>query len=105
MKSGLYTWDIYEISSDEKLQGIKFRGRIRKFGLVNGINVLAENVSPKDAENRVRFAVLSGEDVDKIVWFVKSLFPSAKVELVLSNVKNPVISRLKINDESKYEIK
>jgi len=104
MDKELLTWNIYEISSDEKLHGIKFRGRIRKFGLVNGINVLAENASHKDGDNKVRFAVLNEEDANKVTEFIKSVFPEAKIELILSNVKNPVISRLIINKEERYTI-
>jgi len=104
MEKELLIWDIYETSLDEKLHGIKFRGRIRKFGLVNGINVLAENASPKDVGNRVRFAVLNEKDAEKITWFCKSIFPNAEIKLILSKVKNPVLSRLIINKEERYEI-
>ena len=61
--SNLLKWQLYEISSDSSsLNGVMLRGRIRKFGLENNINVLAENT--EDAENGVRFATLdkgSGE--------------------------------------------
>ncbi len=97
-------WYIYEISSKEIMQGVKFRGRIRKFGLLNNINVLAENVSKKDGNNKVRFAVLNKEDTEKVINFVKSIFPSAKVHLILSDIKNPVLSKLQVNKEERYQI-
>ena len=101
----ILSWNIYEINSEkENLQGVKFRGRIRKFGLLNNINVLAENVNQKDGENKVRFAVLDNKDADKIINFIKSLFPSIEVNLVLENIKNPVLSRLQVNKEERYEI-
>ena len=61
--SHLLKWQLYEISSDtSSLNGVMLRGRIRKFGLENNIDVLAENT--EDTENGVRFATLdkgSGE--------------------------------------------
>ena len=59
MLSKIITWDIYEIIPESSLvTGVKMRGRIRKFGLEAGRNVLVENV--EDIDNRVRFAVPSG---------------------------------------------
>lgn len=104
MKGELLEWDIYEINSEEKIHSVKFRGRIRKFGLLNNINVLAENVDLKDGDNKVRFAVLNNEDAGKISGFVKILFPSAEVSLILSSVRNPVLSKLQINNGERYKI-
>jgi len=96
-------WDIYEVSSkDSPLQQVMFRGRVRKFCLVNGINVLTENSS--DDDNRVRFAVLSGENVSLIIEFINKIIPHTKVEKVMAKVKNPVLSKLKINLDERYSI-
>ena len=108
MKKELLKWNIYEISSEnESLHGVRFRGRIRKLGILNGINILAENVVKKDGENKVRFAVLNGEGLELIKNFVKKIFPSSRVELVMKNIENPVLSRLQINDpkrSQRYEV-
>ena len=40
----LLGWNVYEISARESsLNGVMLRGRIRKYGLENSINVLTEN--------------------------------------------------------------
>lgn len=94
-------WNIYEITSKDNMQGVMFRGRIRKFGLLNNINVLTEN---DKYENIVRFAVLTGQDEKPIIDFIKKLFPSAEVTLVKENVINPVLSKLRVNLEERYNI-
>ena len=103
MANDVLSWDIYEISAKEtELHGVKFRGRIRKFGLVNSINILAENT--EDEEGKVRFAVLSGSDVTSIREFLKKLVPDVVVELKRADVRNPVLSKMKVNIESRYEL-
>jgi hypothetical protein len=99
----LIKWDVYEISAEQSsLNGVKLRGRIRKFGLVNNINILAENT--EIVSNGVRFALLHGTDVIKIEQFLKSIIPDSCVELKLENISNPVLSKLKVNIESRYKI-
>jgi len=45
-------WDIYEIRTDSTpINKVMFRGRIRKFGLENKRNILAENT--QDIEKSV----------------------------------------------------
>jgi hypothetical protein len=62
-------WDIYEISTEKtKIKGVMLRGRIRKFGLMNNINILAENAH--DEEDKVRFAVLDGSNISSINEFI-----------------------------------
>lgn len=98
-------WDIYEITSKgESLQRVMFRGRIRRFGLVEGFNVLVENVAEDEKENAVRFAVLNKEDAERVKSFIKKIFPAASVSKVLGGVKNPVLSKLKVNKEERYNI-
>ncbi len=95
------TWNIYEIQSKEgSLHGIMLRGRIRKFTIEKGITCLAENAS--DKENTVRLALLEGQSPEEVVSFVENLSRGVFVEKVLSSIENPVLSKLKVNDSSRY---
>ncbi len=97
------SWNIYEIESKQAtLHGVMLRGRIRKFTIENEINCLVENAS--DKENIVRFGVLTDIDPQKIIDFVKSLLPDANITKVLEAVQNPILSKLKVNDLSRYSI-
>lgn len=96
-------WNIYEISSQtHKLHGVKCRGRIRKFANQLQINLLTENAS--DTQNVVRFAVLIDQDPSQIIDFVRSIFDDVEVTLAETNILNPVLSKLKINIDNRYEI-
>lgn len=96
-------WDFYEIrSSNTPLHGIKLRGRIRKFTIEKEITCLMENAS--DEENVVRFALVSNVNPKPIIEFVKSLLPEAEITESLKNILNPVLSKLNVNDPSRYEI-
>lgn len=96
-------WKIYEIeSSAETLHGVMFRGRIRKFTIEHNITCLAENAS--DKVNVVRFALLQDEDPAMTIEFVKNLMPDASINLALESVENPVLSKLKVNDASRYSL-
>jgi len=96
-------WDLYEIRCNhEMLHGVKLRGRIRRFAIENDVNCLVENA--QDVENVVRFGVLSGEDSGLISKFVENLLPGAVILNSLKNIPNPVLSKLKVNDLSRYEI-
>ena len=97
----LIAWDLYEItSSTTSLIGVKLRGTLRKFAFDNAINLLAENAT--DKENCVRFGVLSGSDVHLILEFIAKTFIDTNVESVMENINNPVLSKLKVNDISRY---
>lgn len=99
----LLNWDIYEISTKETaINGVMFRGRIRKLGLEKKINILIENT--QDVENGVRFAVLENTDVAAIENYVHSILEDAEIKLVEKSVANPVLSKLKVNIESRYEL-
>ena len=78
------------------------RGRIRKFGLQNNLNILVENTT--DVEARVRVALIHGTKIDQIKSFLESIISDAKLELKLESVSNPVLSKLKVNIESRYQI-
>lgn len=95
----LYT--IYEIySSTQPLHGVMFRGRIRKLCIENNINVLVENAQDKD--NVVRFAVLDPSQATCITEYVASIVPDAEINICLENIPNPILSKLKNNDEGRY---
>lgn len=103
MNTTLLLWDIYEITSDaEVLKGVMLRGRIRKFGIEQNINILTENAS--DIENGVRFAVLNKEHAVMVTDFVQMLVADCTARLVLENIANPVLSKLKVNNEGRYVI-
>lgn len=96
-------WDIYEITTEStEIHGVMLRGRIRKFGLQNSFNVLCENAA--DAEKCVRFAVITPEDAEKVIDYLKSIIPDVRVSLVLARVINPVLSKLKVNKEDRYTL-
>lgn len=96
-------WDIYEIESEaDALHGVMLRGRIRKFTIENDIVCLAENASDKD--NTVRFALLANADPVRVVELVQKLIHGSKVSKVLESIKNPILSKLKVNDISRYSL-
>ncbi len=99
----IHAWDVYEIVSDaHSLHGVKLRGRIRKHSLESNVMCFVENAS--DKENAVRFCSLTDSDPAQIINFIKKILPHATVIKVLTAVVNPVLSKLKVNDESRYEI-
>lgn len=103
MLGQLLKWDVYEISSKESsLNGVMLRGRLRKLGLENDFNVLAENT--EDSENGVRFAVLDDESAKEVTRYIKKIVPDAEVELKATSIINPVLSKLKVNIESRYSL-
>jgi len=103
MNSNLLRWQVFEITSKESsLNGIMLRGRIRKFGIENGINVLAENT--EDLDNAVRFSVLNNEDAEKIKTYLKTIVDDMVAESKLVDTPNPVLSKLKVNIESRYNL-
>lgn len=99
----ILSWNIYEIESgQDTLHGVMLRGRIRKFTIENSITCFVENAS--DKENAVRFAVLTDINPEKVSDFIKTLLPDATINKVLESVQNPVLSKLKVNDLSRYSL-
>lgn len=99
----LLKWQVYELSSAESsLNGVKLRGRIRKFGLENGINVLVENT--EDTKNGVRFATLTQEDGEHISGYIRSIIADVAISLVREDLSNPVLSKLKVNEVECYTL-
>ena len=102
--------DIYEITTSwSTIHGVMFRGTIRKLCIQNNINVLLENANKEDKSNAVRFAIVSGlesndKDLELISKYILSKLADAKVEKIMSEVINPILSKLKCNAEKKYEL-
>lgn len=98
-------WDIYQVNSaTENLIGVKFRGTVRKFAIENDFVLLAENA--QDEENTVRFALIENTYEPKLLQqitdFIRSIIPDAEIKQVLDKVPNPILSKLKNNDISRY---
>ena len=97
----LLYWDLYEIRAPISIQGIMLRGRLRKFANQKGENFLVEN---DEEGGMVRFAVMAGADPAWMNEFVRSIVPKAKIERVCEAIPNPVLSKLKVNDDSRYRV-
>lgn len=98
-------WDIYQVNSaTQNLIGVKFRGTVRKFAIENGVVLLAENA--QDEENTVRFSLIENtyepKLLQQIIDFIRSIIPDAEIKQVLNKVPNPILSKLKNNDVSRY---
>jgi hypothetical protein len=105
MHYNMIYWDIYQVNSATKnLIGIKFRGNVRKFAIENDIVLLTENA--QDEENTVRFALVENtyeqELLEKITAFIRTIVSDGEIKQVLNNVPNPILSKLKNNDISRY---
>lgn len=99
----LIKWDIYEIRTESTpINGVMLRGRIRKLCLESERNVLVENT--EDIEGSVRFAVPSGEDPAEITSYLNNIIPDVTIEEVLKDTPNPVLSKLKVNQEDRYTL-
>lgn len=97
----LLFWDIYEIRSSVSLQGVMLRGRLRKFANRREENLLVEN---DEGENVVRFAVLAGSDVEIFRDFLVSMVSDVSLNRVRERISNPVLSKLKVNEDERYTI-
>ncbi len=98
-------WDIYQVNSaTQNLIGVKFRGTVRKFAIENDFVLLAENA--QDEENTVRFALVENTYEEKLLQqitdFIRSIIADAEIKQVLDKVPNPILSKLKNNDVSRY---
>ncbi len=102
----LFLWTIFEVTSSSDLQGIKFRGTLRKFAISKELNLLAENAD--DNKKVVRFAILDKDagplTVEVLEDFIKSICTDAQISLLNSGIQNPVLSKIKVNDTSRYQI-
>lgn len=105
----LLSWKIYETTSTNDLQGIKFRGRLRKFCLEQNINLLTEN----DEKNQkiVRFALINHDDksIHTLEFEIIRgfLFKDIDTEIEIRHIgdfENPVLSKLDVNNVDRYSI-
>lgn len=103
MSKEIISWDIYEIKTHKTpINGVMLRGRIRKLCLGLHRNVLVENT--QDIEKFVRFAIPSSEDPADIITYLHKILPDVNVTLVLENIPNPILSKLKVNIEDRYSL-
>jgi len=79
-----------------------FRGRVRKFCLEKERNVLVEN--SENGEEEVYFAIPTGEDPREIIQYIETIIPSANILLAMKAIPNPVLSKAKVNDETRYTL-
>lgn len=99
----LITWDIYEVTTTSTpITGVSFRGRFRKFAVENEINLLVENT--EDIEYSTRFAISSRNSLVEIKNYILSKYSGTNIELVMKNTPNPILSKLRTNIESRYEL-
>lgn len=92
---------IYSIKANgEPITWVMFRWRIRKYCIWINQNILVEN--SENWEEEVRFAIPSSDDPKMVIDYIKSIIPSVTIELSLWDIPNPVLSKLKVNDESRY---
>ena len=99
----LLRWNIYDVkATTSSLNGVMLRGRIRKLGIEKKLNVIVENT--EDRQNGVRFAVLAQADADIIKNYLSTIANDITVELIDEGVPNPVLSKMKVNIESRYEL-
>lgn len=98
----LIAWNIYEISNGQNpIHNVMLRGRVRKFAIEESVNCIVENAA--DAENVVRFAIPDKEDAEKIKGYIQEILPGASIKLILESTHNPVVSKLKVNDATRYQ--
>ncbi len=58
----------------------------------------------EDINNTVRFAVLTDEEADRIKTYLASILNDVQIESKLVDISNPVLSKLKVNIESRYTL-
>jgi len=64
-------------------------------------NVLLEN---DEIENIVRFAVLHNDPIENIQTYLFSILSDVHINKVIDNIANPILSKLKTNDEDRYNL-
>jgi len=103
MKNNVLYWDVYNITTQNSpVHNVMLRGKIRKFSLQEKINLLTENAS--DTENTVRFALLHKEDPRSIKDFITSIVADVTIVRIAEKIQNPVLSKMKVNNENRYKI-
>ena len=99
----LLIWNIYQVSSRGSfLNGVSLRGRLRKLGIEKNINVLTDNA--EDGTNIIRFATLSSNDAEIVSVYLKKTISDVDIELKIEAIPNPVLSKLSVNETTKYKL-
>lgn len=97
----MLAWKVFEITTKGTvIHGIMLRGRLRRLALEKEGDLLIENAS--DKENCVRFAVVDLDMVDEIEQYLGKIVPDFRLEKIMDEVSNPVLSKLKVNIEDRY---
>ena len=96
-------WNIYEIITvSSPLNHVSLRGRLRKLGLEQSFNILAENT--EDKEGGIRIALLDENSLQSVIDYLQREIPDASAVCVLESVANPVLSKLRVNDADRYSL-
>jgi hypothetical protein len=96
-------WKIFEITTTETpIHGVMLRGRLRKLATQHKTDLLTENSS--DKQNCVRFAVKTTDSEEFVINYIETILEDSAVNLVADNVTNPVLSEIKVNDDSRYTL-
>jgi phosphoribosylformylglycinamidine (FGAM) synthase PurS component len=101
---GLLLWETYEVVSENDLQGVKFRGRLRKFALSKNFNLLVENDGLN--KNCVRYAILHQQQIDNSIiedYIKNELDKDVKITCI-GYLQNPVLSKMEVNNEKRYNL-
>jgi hypothetical protein len=99
----MITWKIFEITTKETLiQGVMLRGRLRKLAIQHKTDLLTENSS--DKQNCVRFAIKKPDSEEFVIKYIRTILEDSEINLVADNVTNPVLSKIKVNDDSRYTL-
>lgn len=103
MNKELIIWDIYEVRpSSTPVTWVSFRWRLRKFAVEKNINLLVENT--EDIVWSTRFALISWESSEEIKSYIFKKYLGTQIELVMKDTPNPILSKLRTNIESRYEL-
>lgn len=91
----MLNWNVYEIHSSQTIHGVKMRGRMRNFSMEKDFDLLVENAV--DTTNVVRFAVLDVNNLPALEKYLSTILKDFKINLISNGMKNPVLSKLKVN--------
>ncbi len=95
--------DVYSVKSwTQSITWVMFRWRVRKYCLWIDQNIILDN--SESWEEEVHFAIPTWESPEKIIEYINTIVPETTISLELTNIANPVVSKFKVNDESRYTL-
>ena len=95
--------DLYSVKSwTHPITWVMFRGRVRKYCLWIEQNIVLDN--SESWEEEVHFGIPTWENPEKIIKYINSIVPETIISLEMTNIANPVVSKFKVNDESRYTL-